>query len=280
VDALLARVATDEFEEGGIALVRQSATTGRGMTLTIDLHADGSASEHWVVDCENVRECRIGWGPASSLEFVNDHVLLAPYADAHVTLAIRGPVTDARHAVSDLWQAHQDLARDWFPMSAFLNVGMRLTNLLRSSGAIVAEGPSRFIDAYQKVLTMNGTDAYTPWRRAPLQWRDGAWLPEASGMSVLLLWPHYCGVGIFGSQGPTVAPLAFGTIGVAIGLARAVALAPSFSALVFHVFHVSPRDPIVLATTAGVLLAVVTLASYLPARRAVRIDPLVALQEL
>jgi hypothetical protein len=161
MDALLARVATDEFEEGGIAVVQHSATTGRGMTLTIDLHADGSAPEHWVVDCENVRECRIGWEPASSLRFLSDHVLLAPYADAHVTLATRGPVTDARHAVADLWQVHQDLARDWFPLSAFLNTGMRLTDLL-SSSAIVAEGPSRFIDAYQKVLTMNGTDAYTP----------------------------------------------------------------------------------------------------------------------
>ncbi len=43
-------------------------------------------------------------------------------------------------------------------------------------------------------------------------------------------------------------------------------------------FEESPRDPAVLAVVAGVLLGVAALASFLPARRAARVDPMRALR--
>ncbi|MGH7618738.1 MAG: hypothetical protein ACREPM_16070 [Gemmatimonadaceae bacterium] len=45
-------------------------------------------------------------------------------------------------------------------------------------------------------------------------------------------------------------------------------------------FRVSAKDPLILAATGGVLLGVAVLASYIPARRATRIDPMEALREL
>lgn len=43
-------------------------------------------------------------------------------------------------------------------------------------------------------------------------------------------------------------------------------------------FGIAPQDPIALAATAGVLLAAVLLASWLPARRAARINPVTAMR--
>jgi putative ABC transport system permease protein len=64
-------------------------------------------------------------------------------------------------------------------------------------------------------------------------------------------------------------------IGLALGLAVAIAGAGALSALVVGV---NPRDPITLVGTAAVLGLVALVASYVPARRATRIDPLIALR--
>jgi predicted permease len=64
-------------------------------------------------------------------------------------------------------------------------------------------------------------------------------------------------------------------LGLALGLAVALAGAGTLSALVDGV---NPRDPVTLGGTAGVLGIVALVANYLPARRATRIDPLIALR--
>ena len=63
--------------------------------------------------------------------------------------------------------------------------------------------------------------------------------------------------------------------GVVLGLGGALALTRSLSTLLFGV---SPLDPLTHAAVAGILLAVALLASDLPARRASRVDPVVALR--
>jgi predicted permease len=63
--------------------------------------------------------------------------------------------------------------------------------------------------------------------------------------------------------------------GIAIGLAGALALGRVVESLLFGV---SPGDPLALAAVAAALLAVATLAAWIPARRATRVDPVVALR--
>jgi ABC-type antimicrobial peptide transport system permease subunit len=63
---------------------------------------------------------------------------------------------------------------------------------------------------------------------------------------------------------------AIASVGLAVGTAGALAFARTLSTLLFDV---PPWDPATLASAAA-LLAVATLAaSYLPARRAARVDP-------
>jgi len=64
--------------------------------------------------------------------------------------------------------------------------------------------------------------------------------------------------------------------GVLLGLATASALGRSLSSLLFEV---SPRDPAVFGLAAAALTAAALLASYLPARRAARVDPAMTLRQ-
>src|SRR2546429_5218697 len=64
-------------------------------------------------------------------------------------------------------------------------------------------------------------------------------------------------------------------IGIAVGIPCAVATARLIAHLLFKV---TPYDPVTLALVPLVLIAVGSLASYIPARRAMTVDPLVALR--
>ena len=65
-------------------------------------------------------------------------------------------------------------------------------------------------------------------------------------------------------------------LGVALGVVAALALSQLVEAMLFEV---EPSDPASFAATAVLLLAVAALACYIPARRAMRVDPMVTLQQ-
>jgi predicted permease len=69
--------------------------------------------------------------------------------------------------------------------------------------------------------------------------------------------------------------LALSAVGVVIGLAGAAALARVMSSLLFGV---EPIDPVAYAGAIAVILAAATLATYVPARRAAKIDPIETLK--
>jgi ABC-type antimicrobial peptide transport system permease subunit len=64
-------------------------------------------------------------------------------------------------------------------------------------------------------------------------------------------------------------------IGLAIGAAGAIALTRLMATLLFGV---GARDPLTMVSVGVILAGVAIMASYVPARRATRVDPVVALR--
>ena len=69
--------------------------------------------------------------------------------------------------------------------------------------------------------------------------------------------------------------LRLATIGVAIGLVGAALLGRAMQAVLVDT---NPADPMILAGAAALLMSVGLLAGWLPARRAARVDPAIALR--
>jgi ABC-type lipoprotein release transport system permease subunit len=65
-------------------------------------------------------------------------------------------------------------------------------------------------------------------------------------------------------------------LGVAAGILLTVSLAPAVEGMLFGV---RARDPLAFATVGALLVTVSLAASYVPARRASRVDPMSILRE-
>jgi putative ABC transport system permease protein len=63
--------------------------------------------------------------------------------------------------------------------------------------------------------------------------------------------------------------------GIVVGVAASMAVTRLISGLVFGV---SVTDPVTFASVAILLAAVAFLAAFIPARRAIKVDPMVALR--
>jgi putative ABC transport system permease protein len=72
--------------------------------------------------------------------------------------------------------------------------------------------------------------------------------------------------------------LRLAVVGVAIGALASLVFARVLTSFSHLLYGVGAKDPLTLIAVAAVLISVALLACYLPARRAARVDPMVALR--
>jgi hypothetical protein len=160
------------------------------LVLHVGSDAEGFERQAWSLTCDDLRTCRLGADFIGNVQRLTDHVLLAPYRDPHVVLGMKGCARDPRRAVADLWEQHRRLADGWIPFEAYFNPNLPLAELLESTAAIFAEGPSRLVEAYREVLTDHGIEPYVVREGPPKRWTGTEWAPERGDAELLLLPPH------------------------------------------------------------------------------------------
>ena len=191
MDDLFAIFADPDFDlTGQLTVVRLERRAPR-VELLLEFRAFSGTFERqaWLLSCAEERLSSLRSEPCYGLELLSDHVLLAPYRDPTVQLGLKGPAENPERAVAALWEAHRAVAGDWFPFDAFLNRGIPLVELLASSAAVVADGPSRITAAYTAALRPHLTDVYPIREVGPVRWVDGGWQPEDPALQLLLLDP-------------------------------------------------------------------------------------------
>ena len=202
--------------------------------------------------------------------------------------------------------ARLDLSRPAFPQ--YFIVSRTWRPLWMASVLVRTSGPatSATIGAIQQVLrTIHGSSSYPPNPRlvsARLEpqvhpWRAAAAMFLAFGLLGLVAATagiyglmgyevtqrtHEFGVRIaLGATAESILTLVLGSglrlivVGLAAGLALSLLVGRAISSLLFEI---SPYDPVVLSVTMVVLAAIAVMASLIPAWRATRVDPLVALR--
>jgi putative ABC transport system permease protein len=224
---------------------------------------------------------------------IGEHVLM-PWGDT-LRGEIVGVVADTRHAGLDsvakpmiYWAMKQ------FPTNFMTLVVRTVGDPMRLAPAIARE--VRALDANQPFADPKPLDAYLS--QSVAQRRFSMMLLGAFSALALVL----AAVGIYGvlaysvaqrtreigvrmalgARDATVAGMvvreALGVVGagLAVGVAGALALTRVLATLLYDI---SPTDPLTFATVTLALGAVAVAASYFPARRAARVDPIAALRE-
>ncbi|HJU65914.1 MAG TPA: ABC transporter permease, partial [Gemmatimonadaceae bacterium] len=161
--------------------------------------------------------------------------------------------------------------------------------------ASAARAAIRSLSASAPILNMRTLDAVLAESVAPARWSTTL-LGVFAGVALLM-----AGLGVFGvlsfmvtrrtrelgirialgAAPASVRRMVIGqglrlvAIGLALGLAGSLALTRLMKSLLFEV---APTDPATYVGVVALLLGIASLAAYLPARRATRVDPLIALR--
>jgi len=212
-----------------------------------DIHLDGvdkepPASVYWPILVPNI-------GGADVFDF----------ALRNGTFAIRSPRAGSEGLINEIRQAVWSVA-PYLPLAEVNTLNYYYTrSMARTSFTLVMLAFAGGMALFLGIVGLYGVIAYSvSQRRREIGVRMALGAGKGEVLKLII------------GQGIKLA-----SIGVAIGLAGALGLTRFLSGLLYGV---KPGDPLTLVAVSALLIAVALLASYIPARQAAKIDPMVALK--
>jgi predicted permease len=201
--------------------------------------------------------------PATAIVYwpllINRHFAGKPFAQRNLAYVVRTDRTGSPTLLSEIqravWAVNGNL-----PLASVRTLDtIRARSMAQTSFALVMLGIAAAVALLLGVVGIYGVIAYIATQRTKeigIRMALGAAARDVSGL--------------FLRQG-----IALAAIGITIGLLGAAWLTRAMSSLLFNV---SPLDPITYVAVAVALAGTAALASYIPARRAARVDPADALR--
>ena len=214
----------------------------------------GVVSDEWD-DGVSQEAPKVAFWPLMMDEFGSDK----PWVERYATLVIRSSRTGSNGFVQDIGRAIWSINPD-LPL-AYVRTMREVydKSLARTSFALVMLALAGAMALLLGLVGIYGVISYSvSQRRREIGIRMALGSPQTD-VTRLFLWDG----------------LRLSAIGVACGLVAAAASTRLMSSLLFHV---SPLDPLTYIGVASALIASAALASFLPALRATRVDPVDALR--
>jgi predicted permease len=260
---------TDIYERRAVVLVSENLARvewGSPQAALGKRLRGSSSQDHWREIVGVVGDVR-DWGLSQPLTEIVYAPVLAErlfneptFAWRFVTYAIRSPQTGTPGFLEEVRQAVWAVDAD-LPLINVRTMGDRVNDsLARTSSTLLILAIAGAMALLMGVIGIYAVISYTVaqrMREVGIRMALGAQKGEILAM--------------FLRQG-----VVFVVIGVALGLAGAAALTRLMSSLLFGV---SPLDPLTYLAVSAILFVAAVSATYLPARRATQLDPIVTLRQ-
>ena len=155
---LLSRMESLDFDDYGSLHVHTVEQRDGDVFLSLILTSeeDPDLPENVRITCRSWRENTVVPRHYGSVCVTQEHVLLWDYNQPHVVAAFNGQVPDPFAVMGALFERHIELVDEWVPFLKYFNSCIQLSELLRGSFGMLAEGPEPLVLAYEEVLANYG----------------------------------------------------------------------------------------------------------------------------
>jgi hypothetical protein len=193
MDSLLKKLCSVDYEDYGSLQLLESQEKDGNLYLVLDVTADEEPDvpKNIRVTCRSPRESNLAPGHYDDFSISEDHVLLWHYAKPHTSTSFYGKVHDPLSVVGALYERHVELVEDWIPFQKYINSELRLSELIRGSFGLLANGPEPLVLSYEEVMQSFGFSTSHHETPRPKYWNGKKSIEENAALSVMILDESY-----------------------------------------------------------------------------------------